>query len=234
MTTSLAQQFSIEQLYIAYRKAKAEAFYEGTHFHALAFTEYERALDRNLRRLLAKLTSKTHRWSRDSALVSGFSYAPKDVQKIDESGTEGVFYRFLDPLEEWNRLWPNSAGERAAAEFRLMITPTVDFQIISALWLLKVGHAYDAVLDPAVCYGNRLRRRRRGADERIGSINLDCVGMFPPYFSAYKQWRENGLAAMRQSLTEGQRILALTMDLRSFYHRASPSFLLRKRLSTIY
>lgn len=35
---------SLGDLYVAYRKAKVEAYYENTHFHALAFTEYEQNL----------------------------------------------------------------------------------------------------------------------------------------------------------------------------------------------
>ena len=32
---------SLGDLYVAYRNAKVEAYYENTHVHALAFTEYE-------------------------------------------------------------------------------------------------------------------------------------------------------------------------------------------------
>ena len=42
---------SLGDLYIAYRKAKVEAYYENTHVQALAFTEYEQDLAQNLARL---------------------------------------------------------------------------------------------------------------------------------------------------------------------------------------
>ncbi len=42
---------------------------------------------------------------------------------------------------------------------------TVNFQVISALWIMKVVTNWDAVLDPALSYGNRLRRRRSDSNE---------------------------------------------------------------------
>jgi hypothetical protein len=224
---ALADVLSLEHLYLAYRKAKADAFYENTHFHALAFADYEKDLDRNLRKLLTKLLSKRGDWSRDPAIVTGFTYAPKSVSARDEGNGDGMFYRLLDPREEWRRMWPGGNGRRATAQFRLMITPTVDFHVISALWILMVGQYYEAVLDPSYAYGNRLRRRRPQEGDELGPLNLDCIGLFPPYFGAYSKWRENGLDAIRDALKARQRILAVTMDLRNFYHRVSPRFLLR-------
>lgn len=39
---------TVGDLYVAYRKAKADAYYEISHFHALAYTEYEQNLQGNL------------------------------------------------------------------------------------------------------------------------------------------------------------------------------------------
>lgn len=219
---------SLGDLYLAYRKAKSDAYYENTHFHALAYVRYERHLDLNLRRLRTRLRHED--WSSDTTFLGGYVYAPKSVANSDDPIEDGgLFYRFLDPLEEWHRRARKRGGTRAEAVFRLMIVPTVDFQIISALWLMLVGHVYDGVLDSSVCYGNRLRRKRPTSEKtNIGEINLDCNGLFPPYFSGYSRWRENGLLAMEDSLKEGQRILAITMDVRSFYHSVSPRFLVRK------
>src|SRR5258708_19840990 len=188
---------SIEYLYLAYRKAKADAYYESTHFHALAYVAYEKNLDRNIRALHDRLTSSNPSWSVDKGFASGHVYAPKGVSTPEQSGEDRLFYRFLDPIEEWNRV---SQKTRAEAEFRLLIVPKVDFQIVSALWIIAVGHRYDSILDPSVCYGNRVRRyttRKRG---ELGEINLDCVGLFPPYFSGYGRWPENALPPMPKPL----------------------------------
>ena len=131
-------EISIEHVYLAYRKAKAEAYYESTHFHALAYVTYERNLDKNIRALHTRLTGEKATWSVDKAFASGHVYAPKGISAPEQSMEDRLFYRFLDPIEEWNRV---TQEVRADAEFRLLIVPTVDFQIVSALWIMAVGHS---------------------------------------------------------------------------------------------
>ncbi len=232
MTDSKDRFISLSDLWVAYRKAKAEAFYENTHFHALAFIHYEESLEANLRRLYDQLGSGVSPWSSDRSWLGGYAYAPKSVELPEIPDTERIFYRFLDPIEDWRRQWDDGSRKRVKASFRLVITPSVNFQIISALWVLKVGHKFDAVLDSNLSFGNRLRRAGElelngpGVSRRV---NMDCLGMFAPYFSAYGRWRAKGLHAMRQALEAKQRIVVVTMDLQRFYHRVNPQFLLRKR-----
>ena len=236
MPATYAQMFSLGNLYVAYRKAKAEAFYENTHFHALAFTKYEQDLDKNLRQLQARLTRKMQDWPADLAFLGDHAYLPKSVDcSAWDINSEGHF-RALDPRLDWQHRF-NESGKRAEASLRLVIRPTVDFQIVSALWIIFVGHLFDAALDRRTSYGNRLRRTyREPRDERIEapSVNLSTPGLFAPYFSAYREWREGGLTAMDAALTCGESVLAITMDIEKFYHRVSPKFLLRPAfLSTI-
>ena len=195
-------RITLAEMYLAYRKAKVEAFYENTHFHAISFTEYEQKLERNLRRLMTRLSSNDLSWTRDLAFIGNFAYTPKSVAagKHDDNGD--LFYRCLDPIEDWRRQWGKSKGPKADAEFRLVIVATVDFQITAALWILKVGHKLEAVLNPFTSVGNRLRRRRTGAKSSlhelsVGELNVDCAGLFAPYFSAYRDWRGRGLEVMR-------------------------------------
>lgn len=236
MPATYAQMFSLGNLYVAYRKAKAEAFYENTHFHALAFTKYEQDLDKNLRQLQFRLTRKVQDWPADLAFLGDHAYLPKSVDcSAWDVNSEGHF-RALDPGLDWQHRF-NEAGKRAEASLRLVIRPTVDFQIVSALWIIFVGHLFDASLDRRTSYGNRLRRTyREPRDERIEapSVNLSTPGLFAPYFSAYREWREGGLTAMDAALKCGESVLAITMDIEKFYHRVSPKFLLRPAfLSTI-
>lgn len=229
MSATRAEMFSLGSLYVAYRKAKAEAFYENTHFHALAFTKYEQDLDSNLRELKSRLVSKKPDWSTDLHFLGDHAYLPKSVDCSSwETNTEGHF-RALDPCRDWQYRFDES-GDRARASLRLVIRPTVDFQIISALWIIFVGHLFDAALDRKTSFGNRIRRTyREPRDERIRSpsVNLSTPGLFAPYFSAYREWREGGLNAMDAALESGESILAITMDIEKFYHRVSPKFLLR-------
>ena len=74
-----AEIFSLGNLYVAYRKAKAEASYENTHFHALAFTKYEQTLDANLRKLSARLVTRKSDWQVDKEFIGDNAYLPKSV-----------------------------------------------------------------------------------------------------------------------------------------------------------
>ena len=101
--------------------------------------------------------------------------------------------------------------------------------VIAALWILKAGHKYDAGLDTRYAVGNRIRRRRPNPEAPIGSvgnINLECHSIFEYCPAAYAGWRERGLRAMRTALEGRQRIVAITMDLKKFYHRIDAGFLL--------
>ena len=216
----------LADLYLAYRKAKADSYYETSHFDALGFLEYEEHLHRNLKRLLHRL--KEGRGWENSLEVGSYAYQPKSVELgRDDVKLDGMFFKCLDPFEEWRRQW--SGGNRAQAKFRLIIRPTVEFQVFSALWIIEAGHKFDNILDPATSFGHRLRRAREPLDLEGGRkpLNVDCIGLFEPYFSAYQQWREGGLRAMRSRLTSGERVFGVTMDIQSFYHRATPDFLLR-------
>lgn len=226
----LGEQFSLSSLYVGYKKAKAEAFYENTHFHAVSFTKFEKDLHGNLLRLQARLRQPEPDWFADQSFIGDFAYLPKGVDAKEWDGDNVSHFRALDPLAEWRRKF-ESSGSRATASLRLIIRPTVEMQIVSALWILLVGQIFDAQLDPKLSFGNRLRRSSDyGQDSSTGSasVNLAAPGLFSPYFSAYREWREGGLDAMENALEGGRSILAITMDVEKFYHRVSPEFLLRQ------
>jgi hypothetical protein len=209
-----ARKFALSELYRAYRKAKADAFYESSHFHALAFSRYERNLHVNLRALLKTLNSDVEL---PVSFVGEVAFFPKSIQR-PELPNGGLHFSTADVARDW--MASRLAGPRIKSTFRQVIVPTVDFQIVSALWIIDVGHVYEEKLDPTCSYGNRLRRVG-------GELNLESVGLFSPYFHAYKKWRSGGLAQMRKQLEKGKSIHAVTMDVKSFYHSVSPWFALR-------
>src|SRR5580658_5421668 len=97
------QTISLVDLYLAYRKAKAEAFYENTHFNALAYVEYERHLERNLVRLHTRLVDPEAGWARDISCLGSFVYLPKSVDTFASSGIGRPKYRAINPFEEWKK-----------------------------------------------------------------------------------------------------------------------------------
>lgn len=117
MPTQRSEMFSLGNLYVAYRKAKAEAFYENTHFHALAFTKYEQALNSNLRKLRRRLVERSPNWHSDPSFIGDHAYLPKSVDcNLWDNNNEGHF-RALDPREDWQHRF-NEAGARARATLR--------------------------------------------------------------------------------------------------------------------
>lgn len=218
---------SLSDLYVAYKKAKSDAFFESLHLDALAFSNYEKNINRNLAALLKVL--RTGSWVDDPKFNGGYLFAPKSLKRPSQWSTAHGHFSSLDPCEDWVRM-SDENKERPTAEFRLVMVASVNFQIINALWIIKVGHLYEAQLSKELSYGNRLRRRRAGwrSTSLEGEINADSLGLFNPYFTAYKEWREKGLAAIRKAAEEGRTVVAATMDARRFYHNISPEFLLRE------
>jgi len=215
----------LSDLYLAYKKAKSDAFFESIHFDALAFSRYEESLHRNLVKLQKGLASGS--WWRDVSKIGGYLFAPKSISKPDGPSGGGLHFSTLDPFEDWRNSY-QYAVKKPRAEFRLVMSASVDYQVISALWILKVGHIFEATLDKELSYGNRLRRHSSWRDPSgEGSINRDSLGLFSPYFSAYQAWREKGLSAIRSAASAGKVIIAATMDARRYYHNVSPEFLLR-------
>ena len=220
----------ISDVYLAYRKAKSEAYYDNLHPSALAFAEFEQNLQSNLEALHRKIIKGNDRWWQDSAFIGDYLYVPKSVNDSPWSESVDVHYRSIDPSHDWEQRFIESNKKRLDANYRLIIVPTVEYQVISALWILKVGHKFEEKLDKNLSYGNRLRRRNptfQWFSGTNGALNQDTSGLFSPYFSAYQKWRHNGLSAMRELVEDGKSVTAITMDLAGFYHNVSPNFLVK-------
>jgi len=215
----------LEELYVAYRKAKKDAFGDTNCAHGLKFAVYEAQLSKNLRDLQKTLNAKAPRWPRSLNFIGRVTCIPKSVEPPKHD--LDIHCQASDPLEQWNRHWTKE--NRAEADFRPVIDATVDFMIVSALWILRVGHLYDEKLDTRHAVGNRLRRWRPEPDAKPGvpgRLNELSPDLFQPYFTAYGKWRSAGLKAMRTELENDHRVVAITMDLKRFYHRVNPRFLL--------
>lgn len=220
---------TLEDIYIAYRKAKQDAFYDSFYPNSILFSKFEANLKNNLAKLHNLIISDVDYFSKIEN-IGGFLYVPKSIDDNDWSNNNPVHFRSVNPNIDWKQRFKENKNKKLNASYRLIITPTVQFQIFSALWILKVGQKFDAKLDERYSYGNRLRRKFSlvNNDKEDGEINKDAIGLFLPYFSAYKNWRQNGLNAMKDLLHEGKHVTAITMDLASFYHRVTPDFILRE------
>lgn len=218
----------LPELYRAYRAAKYEAFRDTNCAHGLKFAEFEAKLSANLVRLRRDLNKPTPTWSHDLDFIGEVSCIPKSIEppKKQKGQPEEIHCQESDPLKQWTR---DCDGEKAEADFRPVINASVEFAIVSALWVHRVGHLYDERLDTRYAVGNRLRRLRPKEDAELGSVgelHPHAQGLFASYQRAYGTWKSKGLSTMRRELEDGQRIVAVTMDLKRFYHLIDANFLL--------
>lgn len=217
---------SLHDLSLAYRKAKVDLYYS-SHPSLEAIADYEETLHANLSALLVKLHGADENWVTQPEFVGDWTLATKTVEmpcwkKYREKHGNGLI--FSSPAEEWAHacglLGEDDKPQKPKAEFRVMAECSLDFHVLSTLWILEVGHLFDAKLTPCA-YGNRLRRTQDGK-----GINALSLGSFEPYLKPFRDWRDNGIKAMRTALESNRKIVALTADVSSFYHELNPSFML--------
>jgi hypothetical protein len=215
---------SIEHMFYAYRKAKADCFFEKSICISLAFAEFEKNLYSNIKALLDRIVEGDI-----EKLLLEHLGEPRFVAKKLSKGkplgasTEDHSY-FSDSTRAFKRL---SSTWTLQPEFRLVGDFPVEMHILSALWINLVGHEYDAKLTKAA-FGSRLRRYRPEAGSlpgTVGNYHREAIGSFQPYFNPYKDWREKGLRSIRSELEEDRQVIAISMDITSYYHRLDPSFM---------
>lgn len=218
--------FSEDELYYAYRKAKADLFFEKSMPCAKRFAQYEARLQKNL----AKLSKKLHntKWFKKPAFIGGVSFVPKSFDPGKFEPTEPKFLA-SNALDNWKRLFQQADSNRRdmKIEFRPIADFTVDMHVIAALWINCVGHKFDACLGSSAL-GARLRRVI-GSEE----YHTDVCQSFTPYFRAYQKWRDNGFLAIRKELERGRKVVALTLDLRRFFHQINGTFLIDPRFHDV-
>ena len=94
---------SLDDLVIAYRKAKADAFYENGHHTALSFARYEANLFENLDHLHTRIYSKTNAWLKSKAFVGTYSFILKSIEysrsNEEAIGSEKEFVFYSDSIQ---------------------------------------------------------------------------------------------------------------------------------------
>ncbi|AFP32790.1 hypothetical protein [Marinobacter sp. BSs20148] len=212
---------TIEDLLVAYRKAKADCFFENTFPTAIKFAEYEQNLLVNLK-LLLKSLKKDSGFESNEDLLGSFRLLPKKLSTKKKAGSNiNGHVHFSKPERAVESLFKNFD---IIPEFRIVGDFPVNTHIISALWINMVGHKFDEKLDKC-CYGARLKRIRNDAffsaddDE---PFHISSIGSFVPYFQPYQKWRNDGLNAIRDELERDRNIIAVSLDLASYYHFIDP------------
>lgn len=216
---------SLHDLGLAYRKAKVDLYYS-SHASLDAIASYEEELHANLTALLGKIQDNDESWVTKPEFIGSWTLTTKVVDmscwnKYRQHHGNGLI--FSSPADEWahacSLLAEGENPQKPKAEFRVMAQCSVDFHVLSTLWMLEVGHLFDAKLT-GCAFGNRLRRPQNGK-----GINKFSLGSFQPYLKPFRDWRDQGIATMRGALDAGKKIVALTADVSSFYHELNPEFM---------
>lgn len=218
-------ELQLADLFYAYRKAKADCFFEHSICSAQEFALYEQNLAINLVNLLTQIKSGNISTLLLESLGALQIMAKKLSIKEDPNKEQPKGHGFFsDPKKAFARL---NSSHTLTPEFRIVGDFPVQMHILSALWINLIGHKFDSVLSKSA-YGSRLRRYRSTSGSlpgTVGEYHVEAVGSFEPYFGPYKRWREDGLRAIRNELAEDRPLIAVSMDLTSYYHKIDPSFI---------
>lgn len=209
-------------LLTAYRKAKVDLYYS-TNPPLLEMMDYEEKLDENLEALLEKLNSKDTKWVEDKEFLGVWSVSP--TQYYSSSSKDGDASNVVVATDNGNNLTPK-AGIKPSAEFRIMAKCSIDFHIVSTLWMMMVGEEFEKKLSKNA-YGSRLRRKKDG------EFNLEALGSFEPYLHPFRKWQSDAIEVMRGALKEDKQICTLTADVSSFYHKIDVEFLNEEKFLNI-
>lgn len=226
-----SEYITLSDVWTAYRKAKVDLYYERGHPYLLDISKYEEKLEDNLNALYEKLSEPSLKWMAEDAFIGEWSVLPKKIIEENDKNRASAFCMMSDPDKAWDAKVEH--GCELKASFRVVGKHSIDFAVVSSLWMLKVGHLYDAALGPE-SYGTRLRRKHVDSPDQLGSPNELSLGTFSPYVKHFGQWRRNGLNAMRKAIDDKKRVVAITADVRQFYHRVCSDFLLKPKYIRIF
>lgn len=215
---------TLQDLGLAYRKAKVDLFYSSS-VPLLALAAYEEDLHNNLTQLLDRINGEDESWVTTPGFIGTWTLAPKTIKMAaweNYCKDHGNGLIFASPADEWKHicdlLSETEGQKKPEAEFRVMAKCSIDFHVLSTLWIIRVGTKFDEKLADSA-YGNRLRRTKEGEFSELS------LGSFSPYLKPFRNWRDRGIETMRTALDAGKQIIALTADITSFYHELNIGFM---------
>ena len=234
-------------LIVAYRKAKADVFYQSTD--RLKLLRYEKNLASNLETLR-------------SAILNG----PKDplFAKLDFTGTatfapksltpttadipqrpkdDGFSLVFTSPTEQWEQKVSNIQQEDSelTATFRLMSDCEIGLHVLSALWIMCVGEKIEKELFPlqdaakgTTCAKNRTLYANRIRRTKAGAYNSTSIGTFEKYLDGYRAWINDATEAMDHLVRHGKKVVSFSTDAAEYFHSIPASILNSKPFTDKY
>lgn len=201
---------TLKEIVDAYRKAKVDTWL----FHNIdedAYLYFEQDFVQNVKNFQRFINRPCGQIQYTSDWLGQWRLAPKKIlpKEIERDKDLSIA---SDPSSNF------SIGDIEGVSYRLMACPSVAFQILSALWINKVGWKYDARLGRNI-YGNRLRPLKNGKP------NLAARGSFQSYFQKFKSWKKDGINSL-DIVQKNRNAVVVTADAKAFFHCLKPDFLL--------
>lgn len=209
---------SKNDLFVAYKKAKFELFNDKNSVTTLKLLDYERNLEDNLCKLLDDIFKN----GLENIKCESYFEIPKSLTLNNKNEKIKNESHFFSSSLEHNRAFLDEKNIDVELSFRKYIDADINFHIISALWIEKVGQFIDEKFDKNI-YGSRLTRIKpidtsSCEFDLVGhQYNLDSPRIFESYQHKYTSWRNNSFKAIRE-LHKSSSVIAITMDITSFYH----------------
>lgn len=224
------ENLNIKDLLVAYRKAKADCFFENTFPTAVKFAEYEQNLLINLEKLLGSI-KKNKGFDQNKKLLGEYRVVPKKLAINKKKAVDSLGHvHFSDPIKNLDKLFYEND---ITPTFRIIGDFPVETHIISALWINMIGEKFDEALTES-CYGARLKRIENDEEFSLNTkkpFHISAIGSFSPYFQPYQKWRNDGLNAIRDELEKDKGVIAVSLDLKSYYHHIDPRIILSSELN---
>jgi len=203
-----------EDLYRAYKKVKFELFNDKNTVATFKLLKYETELTTNINKLYNDLIENGLK----DISCNQYYEIPKQLKIIEEiSKKNSKKIHFFSSSINHHKL----AKEEIELYFRKVINADINFHIISALWIDKIGQYIDEKFGDNI-YGSRLIRikpsKTDSCEFSLNSkpYNLDSPRIFESYQHKYKSWKNNSFKAIRE-LHKTSSVIAVTMDITNFY-----------------
>lgn len=213
----MAVFFTKNDILIAYKKIKFEMFNDKNSLVTCKLYEFEDNLEENINSLYKNI--KNGRINEKELICKEYFEIPKSIENIIEEQSEKKLEAHFFSSSLSHHSFDKS---RIELKFRKVIDADIKFHILSALWISKVGQFIDEKFDDNI-YGSRLTRIKPididscEYDLSNQKYNIESPKIFESYHHRYQSWRNNSFKAIRE-LHKTSSVIAVTMDITSFYH----------------
>lgn len=212
------ETLTVEDLYSAYKKAKFELYNDKNSVGTMALLKYEKSLKKNIEGLLKDIQKNGLK----NISCKHYFELPKSLKFQDEHDCHEKHVHFFSSSQNHHKF---NEKENIELTFRKVVNADINFHIISALWIAKIGQYIDEKFGHNI-YGSRLVRIKPTNtsscefDVSSQEYNIDSPRIFDPYQYRYQNWRNNSFKAIRE-LHKTSSVIAVTMDITSFYHNVT-------------